>query len=78
MKKGTYFAIGADLAKYVAPEATITLEVLPTAGSAANIKAPSLRPGREIRDRAGRRYQAFIDRAAEAARRRAPSSVPSA
>src|SRR6185295_16258140 len=37
-EKGTYFAIGADLAKFVAPDATITLEVLPTAGSAANIK----------------------------------------
>jgi len=37
-EKGTYFAIGADLAKFVAPEAAIKLEVLPTAGSAANIK----------------------------------------
>ncbi len=37
-EKGTYFAIGADLAKFVAPDATINLEVLPTAGSAANIK----------------------------------------
>ena len=37
-ERGTYFAIGADLAKYVAPEADIALEVLPTDGSAANIK----------------------------------------
>ena len=37
-EKGTYFAIGADLAKFVAPDADIQLEVLPTAGSAANIK----------------------------------------
>ena len=35
-EKGTYFAIGADLAKFVAPDATINLEVLPTAGSAAS------------------------------------------
>ena len=37
-EKGTYFAIGADLAKFVAPDASIKLEVLPTAGSAANVK----------------------------------------
>ena len=36
-EKGTYFAIGADLARFVAPEATLTLAVRPTAGSAANI-----------------------------------------
>ena len=33
-KRGTYFAIGADLAKYVAPNADISLEVLPTDGVA--------------------------------------------
>ena len=37
-EKGTYFAIGADLAKFVAPDAGIQLEVMPTSGSAANIK----------------------------------------
>ena len=37
-EKGTYFAIGKDLAKLVAPESGIALEVLPTAGSAANIR----------------------------------------
>ena len=34
-KRGTYFAIGNDLAKFVAPAADIDLEVLPTDGSAA-------------------------------------------
>ena len=37
-QKGTYYAIGQDLAKFVAPDADIKLEVLPTDGSAANIK----------------------------------------
>ena len=36
--KGTYFAIGNDLAKLVGPGADIDLEVVPTDGSAANIK----------------------------------------
>ena len=37
-ERGTYFVIGKDLAKFVAPGADIELEVMPTAGSAANIK----------------------------------------
>ena len=39
--KGTYFAIGKDLAKFVAPDADIQLEVLPTSGSArSTIRGP--------------------------------------
>ncbi len=41
--RGTYFAIGNDLAKMVAPQAGIDLEVMATSGSAENIKL--LRPG---------------------------------
>ncbi len=37
-ERGTYFAIGKDLARIVAPAAGIELEVLPTDGSAANVK----------------------------------------
>src|SRR5438046_4848337 len=63
-EKGTYFAIGADLAKYVAPEATITLEVLPTLGSAANIKHLRYDLGVKFAIVQADVYQAFIDRAA--------------
>jgi TRAP transporter TAXI family solute receptor len=63
-EKGTYFAIGADLAKYVAPEATVTLEVLPTAGSAANIKHLRYDPGVKFAIVQADVYQAFLDRAA--------------
>ena len=41
-EKGTYFAIGADLAKYVAPEAGISLEVLPTDGLGREYQASAL------------------------------------
>ena len=44
-ERGTYFAIGTDLAKFVAPAADIDLEVLPTAGSAANIRLLRYEPG---------------------------------
>jgi uncharacterized protein len=63
-EKGTYFAIGVDLAKYVAPEATITLEVLPTAGSAANIKHLRYDLGVKFAIVQADVYQAFVDRAA--------------
>src|SRR5690242_20540867 len=63
-EKGTYFAIGADLAKFVAPDATINLEVLATAGSAANIKHLRYDPGVKFAIVQADVYQAFIDRAA--------------
>ena len=62
-EKGTYFAIGADLAKFVAPDATITLEVLATAGSAANIKHLRYDPGVKFAIVQADVYQAFLDRA---------------
>src|SRR5438046_1185711 len=64
-EKGTYFAIGADLAKFVAPDATINLEVLPTAGSAANIKHLRYDLGVKFAIVQADVYQAFIDRAAQ-------------
>jgi uncharacterized protein len=63
-EKGTYFAIGADLAKFVAPDATITLEVLPTAGSAANIKHLRYDPGVKFAIVQADVFQAFLDRSA--------------
>ncbi|HEY6514122.1 MAG TPA: C4-dicarboxylate ABC transporter substrate-binding protein, partial [Burkholderiaceae bacterium] len=35
-ERGTYIQIGKDLAKFVAPQAQIELEALPSAGSAEN------------------------------------------
>jgi len=63
-QKGTYYAIGQDLAKYVVPEAGIDLEVLPTDGSAANIKHLRYDPGVKLAIVQADVYQAFIDRAA--------------
>ncbi len=62
-EKGTYFAIGADLAKFVAPRADIKLEVMPTSGSAANIKLLRFEPGVKFAVVQADVYQAFLDRA---------------
>jgi uncharacterized protein len=62
--KGTYYAIGQDLAKYVAPDADIELEVLPTDGSAANIKHLRYDPGVKLAIVQADVYQAFVERAA--------------
>jgi len=62
-EKGTYFAIGTDLAKFVASDAAITLEVLPSAGSAANIKHLRYDPGVKFAIVQADVYQAFLDRA---------------
>jgi uncharacterized protein len=64
-KRGTYFAIGADLAKYVAPAADISLEVLPTDGSAANIRHLRFDPGVKFAIVQADVYQAFVDRGGE-------------
>jgi uncharacterized protein len=61
--RGTYFAIGNDLAKFVAPDADINLEVLSTAGSAANIKHLRYDPGVKLAIVQADVYQAFLDRA---------------
>jgi len=65
-KRGTYFAIGNDLAKYVAPGADIELEVVPTDGSAANIKLLRFEPGVKLAIVQADVYQAFVDRSAAA------------
>ena len=60
--KGTYYAIGKDLAKFVAPDADIALEVLATSGSAANVKLLRYEPGVKFAIVQADVYQAFIDR----------------
>ena len=64
--RGTYFAIGNDLAKMVAPLAGIDLEVVPTSGSAENIKLLRHEPGVKLAIVQADVYQAFVDRAAGA------------
>ena len=61
-QRGTYFAIGTDLAKFVAPGADIALEVLPTDGSAANIRLLRFEPGVKFAIVQADVYQAFVDR----------------
>jgi len=63
---GTYYAIGRDLAKFVAPDADIDLQVLPTAGSAANIKLLRFAPGVKLAIVQADVYQAFVERGAAA------------
>ena len=60
--KGTYYAIGKDLAKLVAPDADINLEVVATSGSAANVKMLRYEPGVKFAIVQADVYQAFIDR----------------
>lgn len=62
-KRGTYFAIASDLAKMVAPQADIDLEVVPTSGSAENIKLLRSEPGVKLAIVQADVYQAFVDRA---------------
>ena len=64
--RGTYFAVGNDLAKLVAPAAGIDLEVVPTDGSAANLKLLREAPGVKLAVVQADVYQAFVDRAASA------------
>src|SRR3954463_12175994 len=67
-QRGTYFAIGADLAKLVAPSADIDLEVVATDGSAANIRLLREAPGVKFAIVQADVYQAFVDRAGGANR----------
>src|SRR5688500_6227009 len=66
--RGTYFAIGNDLAKMVAPAADISLEVVPTDGSAHNIRLLREAPGVKFAIVQADVFQTFVDRAAGANR----------
>jgi hypothetical protein len=63
-ERGTYIQIGRDLAKFVAPEAGINLEVLPSAGSAENVRRLRYEPGVKLAMVQSDVYQAFLDQAA--------------
>jgi hypothetical protein len=63
-ERGTYIQIGRDLARFVAPEADIALEALPSAGSAENVQRLRSEPGVKLALVQSDVYQAFLDRAA--------------
>jgi TRAP transporter TAXI family solute receptor len=63
-ERGTYIQIGRDLARYVAPQADIDLEVLPSAGSAENVRRLRFEPGVKFALVQSDVYQAFLDAAA--------------
>jgi len=62
-ERGTYIQIGRDLAKFVAPDAGIDLEALPSAGSAENVRRLRYEPGVKFALVQSDVYQAFIDQA---------------
>ena len=63
-ERGTYIQIGRDLAKWIAPQAGIKLEVLPSAGSAENVHRLRYEPGVKLAMVQSDVYQAFLDQAA--------------
>jgi TRAP transporter TAXI family solute receptor len=62
-ERGTYIQIGRDLARFVAPEAGIDLEVLPSAGSAENVQRLRREAGVKLALVQSDVYQAFLDQA---------------
>ena len=63
-ERGTYIKIGRDLAQYVAPSADIKLNVLPSAGSAENVRLLRYEPGVKLALVQSDVYQSFLDIAA--------------
>ncbi len=62
--RGTYIQIGRDIASIVAPSADIDLDVLPSAGSAENVRRLRYEPGVKFAIVQSDVYQAFLDQAA--------------
>ena len=62
--RGTYIQIGRDIASIVAPSADIELDVLPSAGSAENVRRLRYEPGVKFAIVQSDVYQAFLDQAA--------------
>ena len=62
-ERGTYIQIGRDLAKFVAPDAGIDLEVLPSVGSAENVQRLRYEAGVRFALVQSDVYQAFLDQA---------------
>jgi hypothetical protein len=63
-ERGTYIQIGRDLSNFVAPSANITLDVLPSKGSAENVQRLRYEPGVKLALVQSDVYQAFLDQAA--------------
>jgi len=63
-ERGTYIQIGRNLAEFVAPAADMALEVLPSAGSAENVRRLRFEPGVKFALVQSDVYQAFLDQAA--------------
>ena len=63
-ERGTYIQIGRDLSRFVAPDADISLEVLPSAGSAENVRRLRYEQGVKFALVQSDVYQAFLDLAA--------------
>jgi len=63
-ERGTYIQIGRDLAKFVAPDAGIALEAVPSAGSAENVQRLRREAGVKFALVQSDVYQAFLDQAA--------------
>lgn len=64
-ERGTYIQIGNDLARFVAPDADIALQVLPSKGSADNVNRLRYDTGVKFAIVQSDVYQAFLDHAAE-------------
>lgn len=62
-ERGTYIKIGRDLAQFVAPEAGIQLDPVPSAGSAENVRRLRYEPGVKLALVQSDVYQSFIDSA---------------
>lgn len=63
-ERGTYIQIGRDLARFVAPDAGIALEPLPSKGSAENVARLRYDAGVKLAIVQSDVYQAFLDHAA--------------
>jgi TRAP transporter TAXI family solute receptor len=63
-ERGTYIQIGKNLAEFVAPQADIDLAVLPSAGSAENVRRLRYEAGVKLALVQSDVYQAFLDQSA--------------
>ena len=63
-ERGTYIVLGRDLATYVAGDAGIELESLPSAGSSENVFRLRYEPGVKLALVQSDVFQAFLDQAA--------------
>ncbi len=72
-ERGTYIQIGRNLAEFVAPQADIALEALPSAGSAENVRRLRYEPGVKLALVQSDVYQAFLDQAAAGTPKRGKS-----